>query len=143
MRLPEIRHNLRLITESCKGDLDGLAREARALEERKRWVQQEDERLRKRVEEEAQCKRLSSYPSHQVLYLTELPLVIARLQQVHLVVDDIESRAKEMKSSYEVSLEPFTASFEKLIGLYPNEFDRYRLDEIVVAAIAPVVSDGT
>ena len=67
------------------------------------------------------------------------PAVIARLQQVHLVVDDIESRAREMKSSYEVSLEPFTESFDKLIGLYPNEFDRYRLDEIVVAAIAPVV----
>jgi tuftelin-interacting protein 11 len=67
--------------------------------------------------------------------------VIVRLQQVHLVVDDIESQAKEMKSSYDVSLEPFSVSFEKLIGLYPNEFDRYRLDEVVVAAIAPVVSD--
>lgn len=44
-----------------------------------------------------------------------------------------------MKSSYEVSLGPFSANFEKLIGLYPDEFDRYRLDEIVVAAIAPVV----
>lgn len=65
--------------------------------------------------------------------------MIARLQQVHLVVDDIESQAKEMKSSYEASLEPFSANFEKLVGLYPNEFDRYRLDEIVVAAIAPVV----
>ena len=54
MRLPEVRHNLRLITEACKGDLDGLAREACALEERKKWAQQEDERLRKRVEEEAQ-----------------------------------------------------------------------------------------
>jgi tuftelin-interacting protein 11 len=60
MRLPEIRHNLRLISESCKGDLDGLAREARALEERKKWVQQEDERLRKKVEDEAQCKSMSS-----------------------------------------------------------------------------------
>lgn len=58
MRLPEVRHNLRLITEACKGDLDGLAREARALEERKKWVQQEDERLRKRVDEEAQRKLL-------------------------------------------------------------------------------------
>ena len=65
--------------------------------------------------------------------------MIARLQQVHLVVDDINSQAKQMKSSYEVSLEPFSASFETLIGLYPTEFDRYRLDEIVVAAIAPVV----
>lgn len=54
MRLPEVRHNVRLITEACKGDLDGLAREARALEERKKWIQQEDDRLRKRVEEEAQ-----------------------------------------------------------------------------------------
>lgn len=68
-----------------------------------------------------------------------MSVVIARLQQVHLVVDDIHSQAKQMKSSYEVSLEPFSASFETLIGLYPNEFDRYRLDEIVVAAIAPVV----
>ena len=56
MRLPEVRHNLRLINEACKGDLDGLAKEARALEERKKWVQQEDARLRKRVEEEAQRK---------------------------------------------------------------------------------------
>ena len=58
MRLPELRHNLRLITEACKGDLDGLAREARALEERKKWIQQEDERLRRQVEQEAQRELL-------------------------------------------------------------------------------------
>ncbi|KAI0924244.1 hypothetical protein AcW2_005176 [Taiwanofungus camphoratus] len=119
MRLPEIRHNLRLITEACKNDLDGLAREARALEERKKWVRKEDARLRKRVEEEAE--------------------LISRLQQVHLVVDDINSQAREMASTYEASLEPFSANFEKLLGQYPREFDRYQLDEIVVAAIAPVV----
>ncbi|EMD39286.1 hypothetical protein CERSUDRAFT_112934 [Gelatoporia subvermispora B] len=118
-RLPEVRHNLRLISEACKGDLDGLAREARALEERKNWIRQEDARLRKRVEEEAE--------------------LIARLQQVHLVVDDINSQAQEMATMYEASLEPFSANFEKLLGLYPKEFDKYRLDEIVVAAIAPVV----
>ncbi len=49
-----MRHNIRLITEACKGELDGLAREARALEERKSWVQREDARLRKKVEEEAE-----------------------------------------------------------------------------------------
>lgn len=54
MRLPELRHNLRLITETCKVDLDGLAREARTLQERRKWVQQEDERLRKKVEDEAE-----------------------------------------------------------------------------------------
>ncbi|KAH9951153.1 TFP11-domain-containing protein [Amylocystis lapponica] len=119
MRLPEIRHNLRLISEACKGDLDGLAREARTLEERRKFIRNEDARLRKRVEEEAE--------------------LIARLQQVHLVVDDINSQAKEMASMYEASLEPFDENFEKLLGQYPKEFDRYRLDEIIVAAIAPVV----
>lgn len=56
MRLPEIRHNLRLITEACKTDLDGLAREAKVLEERKNFIRNEDARLRKRVNEEAERK---------------------------------------------------------------------------------------
>ena len=54
MRLPELRHNLRLINDACKGDLDGLAREARTLEERKKWIREEDLRLRKKVEAEAE-----------------------------------------------------------------------------------------
>lgn len=56
------------------------------------------------------------------------------------MVEDINVQAKEASMSYEASLEPFSAHFETLIGLYPAEFDRYRLDEIVVAAIAPIVS---
>ena len=66
--------------------------------------------------------------------------MIARLQQVHLIVDDINTQAKDMASSYEVSLEPFSSNFDKLLGLYPKEFDCYHLDEIVIAAIAPIVS---
>ncbi|KAJ8481631.1 hypothetical protein ONZ51_g5877 [Trametes cubensis] len=119
MRLPEIRHNLRLITESCRTDLDGLAREARALEERKKWIHAEDERLRKQVDEEAE--------------------LIARLQQMNLVVNEINAQSREAAAMYEASLDPFTASFDKLLGQYAREFDRYRLDEVVVAAIAPVV----
>lgn len=54
MRLPELRHNLRLITEACKNDLDGLAKEAREIEQRKKWVRDEDRRLRKQLEDEAE-----------------------------------------------------------------------------------------
>ena len=64
--------------------------------------------------------------------------MISRLQQVHLVVNDINTQAKEMASMYEASLDAFSVNFDKLLGLYPKEFDRYRLDEIVVAAIAPI-----
>jgi tuftelin-interacting protein 11 len=53
-RIPEVRHNIRLIAESCKTDLDGLAREAKALEDRRKWVQSEDPRLRRKVENEAE-----------------------------------------------------------------------------------------
>ncbi|CCM06199.1 uncharacterized protein FIBRA_08442 [Fibroporia radiculosa] len=119
MRLPEVRHNLRLITEACKNDLDGLAREARSIEERKKWILMEDARLRKRVEEEA--------------------ALIERLQQVHLVVNDINSQARELSTMYEASLEPFSAHFEKLLGQFSKEFERYRLDEVIVAAIAPII----
>ena len=52
-RIPEVRHNIRLIAESCKSDLDGLAREAKSLEQRKQYNAVEDNRLRKKVEVEA------------------------------------------------------------------------------------------
>lgn len=58
MRLPELRHNLRLMTEACKNDLDGLAKEAREIEQRKRWIRDEDRRLRKQIEDEAGRKYL-------------------------------------------------------------------------------------
>jgi tuftelin-interacting protein 11 len=55
-RMPELRHNLRLISETSKTDVDGLAREAKALENRRKFLTQEDARLRKRVAEEAERK---------------------------------------------------------------------------------------
>ncbi|KAG1876450.1 GC-rich sequence DNA-binding factor-like protein-domain-containing protein [Suillus subalutaceus] len=118
-RIPEVRHNLRLIVDACKNDLDGLAREAKALEERKRFVAQENIRLQKKVTDEAE--------------------LIARLQQVKLVVDDIGAKAKELASVYEATLDDFSPMFSTLLVQYPTEFDRYRLDEIVVAAITPMV----
>lgn len=66
--------------------------------------------------------------------------VIARLQQIHLVVDDINSEAKQISASYEPTLDQFSPSFDKLLGQFAGDFDRYRLDEVVVAAISPVVS---
>ena len=66
--------------------------------------------------------------------------MISRLQQISLDVEQINAQAKEMASMYEVSLDPFSPLFSKLLAEFPNEFDRYRLDEIVVAAITPSVS---
>ena len=78
------------------------------------------------------------FPSFVQLLI--LVLVIARLQQIHLVVDDITSEAKRLSVSYEPTLDLFSASFDKLLGQFASDFDRYRLDEVVVAAISPAVS---
>ncbi|CAK5267229.1 unnamed protein product [Mycena citricolor] len=118
-RIPEVRHNIRLIAEDCKKDLDGLAREAKALDDRKQWIVREDARLRKKVEEEAD--------------------LIARLQQVHIVANEIDSKSKELASSYEPSLDSFSPLFYKLSDQFGPELEKYRLDEIAVAAIAPLL----
>ncbi|KAG5647479.1 hypothetical protein DXG03_009414 [Asterophora parasitica] len=118
-RIPEVRHNIKLIAEACKSDLDGLSREAKALEQRKKYAAEEDARLRKKVADEAE--------------------LIERLQKIQLVANDISAKAKELASVYEVSLEPFSPLFFTLVDQFSREFERYRLDEIVVAAIAPLV----
>ena len=136
-RIPEVRHNVRLIADACKSDLEGLAREAKALQERNKFATVEDVRLRKKVDDEAQRKLFSS--SVYFKLLIRFFVVIARLQQVQLLANDINTTAKELTSVYEVSLEPFSPHFQKLISEYSYEYDKYRLDEIVVAAIAPVI----
>ena len=64
--------------------------------------------------------------------------VISRLQQVSLVVDEISTKSRELCSVYEATLDDFSPLFTRLLQ-FPTEFDRYRLDEIVVAAIVPIV----
>ena len=83
-----MRHNISLIADACKSDLDGLAREAKALQERKKFVISEDARLRKKIEDEAE--------------------LISRLQQIHIVANDINDMTKTLLSTYEVSLDPFS-----------------------------------
>ena len=117
-RIPEVRHNIRLIADACKTELDGLAREAKALEERKKFVTREDLRLRKKVEEEAD--------------------LIARLQKVQLVASDISAKSNELASVYEASLDPLSPLFYTLTTQFSHEIERYGLDEIVIAAIAPI-----
>ncbi|KAK0446791.1 GC-rich sequence DNA-binding factor-like protein-domain-containing protein [Armillaria borealis] len=118
-RIPEVRHNIRLIADACKTDLDGLAREAKSLDDKKKWV----------VKEDALAAEEDSNPD----------IVIARLQQVQLVANEFDAKSKELAAAYEVSLDPFSPLVYRLLSEYSNEYDKYRLDEIVVAAIAPSV----
>ncbi|KAI5995452.1 GC-rich sequence DNA-binding factor-like protein-domain-containing protein [Pisolithus albus] len=118
-RIPEVRHNLRLIAEACSTNLDGLAREAKALQERKSFIAQERIRLQNKAADEAE--------------------LISRLQRITLVTDEIGTKSKELSSTYEANLDDLSPLFSKLLVEFPAEFDKYHLDEIVVAAILPMV----
>jgi len=65
--------------------------------------------------------------------------VIARLQKVQIVANEIDAKAKELASVYEATLDPFSPIIYKFVSEFGKEFVRYRLDEVVVAAIAPLV----
>ncbi len=137
-RLPELRHNLRLIGDQAKGELDGLAAEAKVLQGRKKWVHDEDVRLRRVVRQEAEreCQTF-----HKCDRLIVCSLVIERLQKMHIIADDLVSKANDQATSKATSLEHLSVPVMSLIQQYPDEYKTFHLDDIVVAAIAPVVSE--
>ena len=51
MQLPELRHNLRLIVDVAKGDVDALAKEGRSVNEKRRWAAREEEMAKQKVDE--------------------------------------------------------------------------------------------
>ena len=65
---------------------------------------------------------------------------IARLQKIHLLVDEVSSIAKTLSTSYEPSLDAFVEPFDRLLFEFADEYAEYALDEVVVGAIAPAVS---
>ncbi|CED85189.1 Tuftelin-interacting protein TIP39, contains G-patch domain [Phaffia rhodozyma] len=117
-KLPELRHNLRMICDMTKGDLDALAREGVAVREKRKWLIREDENLKVKLVEEANN--------------------ISRLQQIHVVINEISGISKTLASTYEPSLAPFIPPFDRLLYEFPEEHSTYSLDEIVVGAVSPV-----
>lgn len=125
-RLPELRYNLTIISDSTKSDLDNLAREAKNVRERRAWLVNEEQRIQ-RVAREHDAK------------IERLEIIVeatGRVQQLALEVTpyDVRSPGEQMAA--------FAESFEQLLdSATPDEYEAYRLDDIVVGALTPTVSD--
>ncbi|KAL7421203.1 hypothetical protein Q5752_004088 [Cryptotrichosporon argae] len=119
MQLPELRHNLRLILDMAKGDVDNLAREGRTVNERRRWALREEERAHRKVEETG--KR------------------IARLEGVQELAKSIQALTFTEAAKPDPSLKPLTESFEALLSMYKDEYKSLALDEVLVGAIAQIL----
>ncbi|WVF65686.1 hypothetical protein IAT40_000417 [Kwoniella sp. CBS 6097] len=117
-RLPELRHNLRLIVDVSKGDVEGLIREAKSVNERRRWALREEQISRAKVEETE--KR------------------IHRVKQLQEIVGQVSSLAAQQSKAADASLTAFADSFNALIHNFKEEYRTHSLDDVVVGAIAQV-----
>ncbi len=119
-RLPELRHNLRLIRDGNKRDLQALAREAASLRDQQKWAKREaEEERRKLAIEEAQLKQT---------------------ERVLQIVKEIEAIGKKAQVDASVTLDAFDEVVGRLQSSFAAEIVTFNLDEALVGAIVPVVS---
>ena len=71
-------------------------------------------------------------------------LGISRLEQISLLTSEIDQVSKTLANdlhiSAKASFELYENTFDKLFDNFPDEFAIFSLDEIVVGAVAPIVS---
>ncbi|GES77671.1 TFP11-domain-containing protein [Rhizophagus clarus] len=121
-RLPELRHNLRLIVDMSKADLEHFTREHRVQTERTKTLKKEMARVTAQVNDETKK--------------------IKRLGEIMSIIKDCSRRLTVSLSSDSPSLELFSDAFEKLQNEYSNEFTLYNLDTAVIAIITPIVKQN-
>lgn len=118
-QLPELRHNLRLIVDMTKGDVEALAREGKSVNERRKWAVREEQLARQKIDE------------------TERR--IARLTKIQETVAVIAKLATEQSTHTHPSLSPLADNFDLLLEEYKDEYATEQLDEVVVGAIAQIM----
>ncbi|CAG8488156.1 14243_t:CDS:10 [Gigaspora rosea] len=117
-RLPELRHNLRLIVDMSKADLEHFTRERRIQNERTKALKRDVDRVTALIEDEAGR--------------------INRLNDVMSIVNECNRLLTLTISSNSPSLQLFMDPFEKLQTKYQDEYALYELDTAVIAIVAPV-----
>ncbi|GAA5905277.1 uncharacterized protein JCM6883_006345 [Sporobolomyces salmoneus] len=126
-RLPELRHNLVLLTSTLSSHLRALAKEGSTVISRRKYILAEEERVRKGVErQEEKMKRLQ-----QVLSVVE------RVKEKETEAREVMSMLQEGEEMSQL-LEKFEDEFDRLLGEFGEEYQEIKLDQVVVSAITPI-----
>ncbi|CAI2181653.1 3869_t:CDS:10 [Funneliformis geosporum] len=121
-RLPELRHNLRLIVDISKADLEHFTRERRIQTERTKVLKKDKIIATEQVDDE---KRK-----------------ISRLGEIISIIKECSMRLTLSLSNGSLSLKDFYAPFDKIQSEYVNEFTTYNLDAAIIAIITPVIKQN-
>lgn len=114
--MPELRHNIRLIADESRGQLEGLAREARVINDRRKALLEQEKVIVKSLDSDI--------------------MQIERMKAIEGVISELEKVNKEAAVLSTPILDLFTTPIMTLLG-YGSEYETYRLDEVVVGAITP------
>ncbi|KAJ3188284.1 Tuftelin-interacting protein 11 [Gaertneriomyces sp. JEL0708] len=123
-RLPELRHNAQLLAELAQQDVIHMGRQIRMERARKEQAERQEQALRKQLDDER--KR------------------IARLKPIIQLANECANRSKEFARmptglNLDFVMNAFADTFEQLQTVYYHEYQSYRLDELVVASLAPII----
>lgn len=131
-RLPELRHNLTLLCSTLSSSLKSLAREGAGVEQRRAYLAKEEARVRQLVE--AQERKIER--------LKEVMQCVERVRQKEGEAFELlrALQSQEDTVAPEAVLGRYEDDFDRLLGAFSQEYEELGLDEVVVAAIAPIVS---
>lgn len=145
--LPELLHNLTMVSDFTKAEVDNLVREARISAERRKYLAKEAARIREAAK--ANVARKWPYNKSRLHVYIECPtdmfdpIGIARLQQLSKVATAIQQHSQSL--AYDdrplpEQMQTFTELFSNLLNIATeDEYRVHRLDEIIVAALAPLL----
>lgn len=121
-QLPELRHNLRLILDSTKADVQALAKEGKGVNEKRNFAKREVEKMRRQAQEDE--------------------IKITNMETILLTIESVKSKIQttDTKIQQEQPLADLADDFKTLIEDYRLEYDEYDLDDVVVGAIAHVLA---
>lgn len=98
------------------------------------YLDHEESRIRKAVESQ----------EHSIRRLEAIQKSVAKISTIERETMElllaVESSGVELDP--EMFLKPFADEFDELYGNFSKEYEDMRLDEVVVGAIAPIVSQG-
>ncbi|BEJ14771.1 hypothetical protein CspHIS471_0405380 [Cutaneotrichosporon sp. HIS471] len=130
-QLPELRHNLGLVVDVTRGEVNSLVKEGKAVNERRRWALRDEDRSRQMVDESANGK----HPVQETLTATELK----SLEVVQSSLNTISTISQREVSEEPLSLRPLEDAFNRLLIDHDKEYRLLGLDDVVVGAIDVVL----
>ncbi|KAK0547848.1 hypothetical protein OC845_003870 [Tilletia horrida] len=135
--LPELRHNLRLICDSNRRNLDVLARQGADIFERRRWLRREQEEAERKM---ASQRALADSLRRILGIVKELESVGALTQKRSKALMSADPSA-ESDAEAEQILDSFDPPMARLLNDHRSDVQKYSLDEAVVGSVAPILKN--